>query len=189
MDALIGTLIVAGLAIWALVAFIKAVLRGMKSSPRHDVSPPLRFSDAPSSESTPRLKTPYVLKSSPAAPGADGLVRMAKPTKRAFSDADELHAATSRQRLWIRYEDYNGNESEREVDVYCPRADDPYIFTWCHLKNEPRTFKRENISAWQFLDGRYTVNPLVEQFWSEEGGRNPKDTIPWKRWVELKGRA
>lgn len=188
------TLAVTGIVFAAVIAGIVALGKGFDrvfgKTPGHTISPPLRFSDSPSPTivTTRPDQTPYVLKRAPAAPGDHGLITMAKPTKRAFTNADELHAATSRQRLWIQYEDYNGNESEREVDVYCPRADDPYIFTWCHLKGEPRTFKRENISAWQFLDGRYTVNPLVEQFWNEEGGRNPKDTIPWKRWLEIKGR-
>lgn len=108
----------------------------------------------------------------------------ATATHRRISFLEEQQAAQARQRLWIRYEDYNGNESERKIDIYCPKEDDDYIFAWCCLKQAPRTFNRNKILAWRVLDERFTFNPLVERYFQEEGQRGLEEKISWSRWKE-----
>lgn len=117
------------------------------------------------------------------------LIPMDVPARRPFTFREEQHAATARQRLWIRYEDANGSRSEREIEVYAPRADNAYVFAWCCLRQEPRTFRRDQIRAWRFLPAQFDFNPLVEQYFQEEGDRSLEDKISWKRWQELRRSA
>lgn len=163
MELLILMLLI--VAIWA-VPFTRAVWRGYRET---------------SSSSPDRSKTkPYTLWA-----GSAGKIQpMAKPTKRKITFRDERDLAASRQRVWMRYEDYNGNESERKIEVYCPKEDDNYIFAWCCFKQAPRTFNRNNILAWQVLNEHFDFDPLVERYFQEEGQRDREDKIPWQRWKE-----
>ena len=63
--------------------------------------------------------------------------------------------------------------------------EDEYVFAWCCLKEEPRTFNRNNIQAWQLLPERFRPDPLVDRYWREEGMRKMGDKIPWHRWKEM----
>lgn len=126
--------------------------------------------------SVPTRKT-YKLHSDP-----DQLVQMNEPTSRLLTYKDELKAYKSRQRLWIRYRDKNSNITERKVEIYNPE-DDEVLYTWCCLKKEPRTFARRNIEAWQLLQERYEFDPVVAQYWEEEGTRDISEKLPWRRWL------
>ncbi|MGH9428190.1 MAG: WYL domain-containing protein [Terriglobia bacterium] len=115
---------------------------------------------------------------------AKPLPPMTKPTKREVTFDDECRLAGARQRIWIKYEDFNGNESERKIEIYCPKEDDEYLFAWCCWKQEPRTFNRNKIIIWQILNEFFEFNPLVEQYFKEEGSRDWQQKIPWVRWKE-----
>lgn len=124
-------------------------------------------------------RRPYVLQ----APPASDVIVMPAPTSRLFTYQDERRAAQSRQRLWIRYQDRGGNITERTVELYQPE-DDEYIFTWCCLKREPRTFARRSIQSWQLLPEQFAFDPIVNQYWEEEGTRDLSEKLPWRRWLD-----
>jgi tetratricopeptide (TPR) repeat protein len=74
------------------------------------------------------------------------------------------------------------NITERKIEIYHAQDDD-YVFAWCCSKQEPRTFIRFSILAWRLLPERYEPDPNVERYWREEGTRDYKERIPWRRWV------
>jgi predicted DNA-binding transcriptional regulator YafY len=123
-------------------------------------------------------KRPYVLKAGP----APDLIAMPEATSRLFTYQDERHAAKARQRLWICYEDRSGTVTERAVEIYQPE-DDEYIFSWCCSKLEPRTFARRSIQRWRLLPERFEFDPIVNQYWEEEGTRDMSEKMPWRRWL------
>jgi hypothetical protein len=100
-----------------------------------------------------------------------------------FSYEDEYRAATARQRVWIQYEDNSGNISERKIEVYHPEDDD-FVFAWCCSRQEPRTFSRHRILAWRLLPEQFEQDPIVERYWREEGTRDQRDRVPWRRWID-----
>lgn len=73
---------------------------------------------------------------------------------RQFDMSTEQKVSRARRRLWIRYRDANGFITQRKIEIHQPRNDE-YVFAWCCLRKEPRTFKRSNILAWQVLDERF----------------------------------
>lgn len=93
-------------------------------------------------------------------------------------------ASSQRRRMWIRYKGIHRPETERIVEVY--RADvDESIFAWCCLRQEPRIFQRDRISAWCLLDERFFKDPLL-MAWAEEEYPQGRDAIPWNRWRQMK---
>lgn len=134
--------------------------------------------ESSSTHPTRTPQKPYTLKSEPAE-----LVQMDEPTDRLFTYQDERKAYKSRQALWIRYQDKAGNITERVVEIYHPENDE-VLFTWCRLKQEPRTFARRNILNWQLLPDRFTLDPVVARFWKEEGTLGFGEGIPWRRWLQ-----
>lgn len=189
-EAVVGlVLVVAGafLVILAVVKVIAAIQSLWRKLHQWDRNLPPRMDHLISHG---MKRTPYILKDPghQPLPKIGQLVRMSRSTSRPFTFFEERHAAASHQRLWIKYEDFNGNITKREVDVYYPKEDDEYIFCWCRLKAEPRTFKRANILLWQFIEDTFEFNPLVERYFQEEGGRDRHDKIPWKRWLERQPR-
>lgn len=177
-------LIIVGLALaYALWPFFRGIVRGFTSSTAVDIrkewnatpDPPPRTVTSPPTGPTKRA---YVLKADQADTTAT-----TTPTTRLFTYADERAAFAAHQPVWIRYEDANGNITERVVEIYHPQ-DDEYLFTWCRLKREPRTFSRHNIRRWQLLAETFQPDPLVAQYWAEEGTRAMGDKIPWHRWIE-----
>lgn len=130
------------------------------------------------SQTTRTAKKTYTLKDEPAE-----LVPMDAPTDRLFTYQDERKAYKARQALWIRYEDKAGNVTERVVEIYNPENDE-VLFTWCRLKQEPRTFARRNILSWQLLPDRFSFDPVVARFWKEEGTLGFGDGMPWRRWLQ-----
>lgn len=107
---------------------------------------------------------------------------MEEPTSRLLTYKDERHAFKARQPLWIRYQDKAGAITERVVEIYNPE-DDEVLFTWCRMKQEPRTFARRNIQSWRLLPERFEYDPIVARFWKEEGTLGAGEGIPWRRWL------
>lgn len=127
--------------------------------------------------SSQKTKKTYTLTTEPAE-----LVDMTEPTDRLFTYKDERHAYKARQPLWMRYQDKAGTITERVVEIYNPE-DDEVLFTWCRMKQEPRTFARRNIQSWRLLPERFVFDPLVARYWKEEGTLGAGDSIPWRRWI------
>lgn len=63
-------------------------------------------------------------------------------------------ACLATKRVWIRYGRPNGEESARTVDPYGIGAlfGRWYLHGWCHLRNEPRTFRIDRIRRIDVLD-------------------------------------
>lgn len=134
--------------------------------------------DTSDSQTTRTSKKTYTLKDEPTP-----LAQMDAPTDRLFSYQDERRAYKARQALWIRYQDKAGHVTERVVEIYHPENDE-VLFTWCRLKQEPRTFARRNIQSWQLLPDRFNFDPVVARFWKDEGTLGLGDGMPWRRWLQ-----
>lgn len=103
--------------------------------------------------------------------------------KRYMSQKDANDILESRRSITIRYEDADFNRIKRVIDVYDIK-DGTYLESYCHIKNEPRTFKISRIKSWKF-DEHFDRDPKVEKWWKTEGLLQIQDQIPWKRWVDL----
>lgn len=99
-----------------------------------------------------------------------------------FTSEDEHHAFRTGRPVWIRYADKAGHVTERVVEIYRP-GEDEVIFTWCRRKRAPRTFVRRNIHNWRLLPERFDFDPVVAQYWDEEGTRDRSEKSPWRRWL------
>lgn len=170
--------VIALLTLFALVAvFVWARSGRRPSEKRH-----FPYVTPESDRST--AKQPYVLHATP----ARDLVVMPDATTRLLTYQDERSAAMARQRLWIQYEDRAGNTTERHIEIYHPE-DDEYVFAWCCSKMEPRTFARRSIRSWRLLPEQFEFDPIVEQYWREEGTRDMSEKLPWRRWIENQPKA
>ena len=156
---------------WFVWLFFKGIRRGY--STKETRKPSTSIVGA-----TP-VKRPYILNAGP----APGLIDMPEATTRLLTYQDERHAATARQRLWIQYEDRACNTTERNIEIYHPE-DDEYVFAWCCSKLEPRTFARRSICCWRLLPERFEFDPIIEQYWREEGTRDMSEKMPWRRWID-----
>ena len=58
-------------------------------------------------------------------------------------------AVQQRQRVWLRYRSWQGEETEREFDPYGIVVNEGYWYTsgYCHLRNDLRTFRIDRITA------------------------------------------
>lgn len=58
-------------------------------------------------------------------------------------------AVQQRQRVWLRYQSWQGEESEREFDPYGIVMNEGYWYTagYCHLRHALRTFRIDRITA------------------------------------------
>ena len=63
-------------------------------------------------------------------------------------------AVQQRQRVFLRYEAWNGDESERDFDPYGIVFNDGYWYTsgYCHLRRDLRTFRLDRILALEMGD-------------------------------------
>lgn len=95
----------------------------------------------------------------------------------------EAFAAKDHWRVWIRYEDASGNESERKIDIHAAQEDN-YIFAWCCLKNGPRTFRRDRILEFKILNEHFEFKPALERWFREEYPQGDQ-MIPWERFKEM----
>lgn len=162
-------LVGAAFLIWFILPFLKRT-RHVHRQDNHQattvVAEPRRHA---SSTKIYTLKTP-------------GLTSMHQRSTKEFTYEVEYQAAVARQRIWIQYEDKSGNITERKIEIYHPEDDD-YVFAWCCSRQEPRTFSRWNIRAWQLLSERFEADPIVERYWREEGTRDMEERVPWRRWI------
>lgn len=172
IEALISLLV-----IYVLYRFLRS---STKNSPV-DIRKEWHATPTPSQKPPPsghKQKSTYTLKAEPRA-----LVEMPEPTTRLFTFEEESRAAWARQRLWIHYKDKGGNVTERKVEIYQPEKDE-VLYTWCCLKQEPRTFARRNILQWRLLPERFDYDPVVAQYWDEEGTLDQSEKLPWRRWLQ-----
>ena len=105
------------------------------------------------------------------------------PSSERFGVKSKQQAATERRRVWIKYEDGEGRITKRKIEIYCP-VDNTYVFAWCCVRKEPRTFKIDNILEWKLLDERFEYNRIVDEYIGEQ--LVPKDwnrKIPWDQWI------
>lgn len=165
--AIIGLL---ALPAWFAWIFFKGARRGY-SSTAHQQPPQQPIVAKPD-------KRPYFLKSG----SVPNLVDMPESTDRLFSYKDERQASKARQRLWMRYQDRSGHVTERKVEIYHPENDE-VVFAGCCLARAPRTFARRSIQSWQLLPERFEFDPVVDQYWEEEGTRDMSEKLPWRRWL------
>ena len=120
--------------IGAIVLLIWIISRLLGRSSSNNVSPSLSF--RPSDRKQPTQSVPHPsLTNSPLS-----------------FDAAFDEAVTKKKRLWIEYRDLNADISQRNIEVYFPK-DKTYVFAWCCLRNQPRTFRRDAILRWKVLDG------------------------------------
>lgn len=97
----------------------------------------------------------------------------------------ERQAAQEHHRVWINYEDSQGDDTERKIEIYNPQDDD-YLFAWCCLRKGPRTFRRDRIKRWKILDEQFEFDPLLERWFKEEYPRGDS-AVPWPRFSEMNG--
>lgn len=87
------------------------------------------------------------------------------------------------RRIWIKYQDAEGRVTDRAIDIY--ESDDNYVFAWCHLRKEPRTFKTENILQWKVLNERFQRDSTVHRYINEQLlPKNWSGKIPWEQWQQ-----
>lgn len=67
-------------------------------------------------------------------------------------------AAQQERRVHLRYQDWRGEESERDVDLYglVYRGGYWYSTGYCHLRRDMRVFRLDRISAAEMLDETFT---------------------------------
>jgi len=102
-------------------------------------------------------------------------------SKLPFLDAIQ-EAAAQRRRVWLKYVDSESRITERKVEIYRPE-DKIYLFAWCCLRNEPRTFKIGNILEWKVLDEHFEYNVLVDQYVQQQLlGKDWNNKTSWLIW-------
>jgi predicted DNA-binding transcriptional regulator YafY len=71
-------------------------------------------------------------------------------------------AAQHNQRVWLRYQGFGVEESQRVVDPYgvVHHHGRWYVAGWCHLRQDVRTFRLDRIAEIQTLDEAF-VRPTV----------------------------
>lgn len=99
-----------------------------------------------------------------------------------YSYESELFAAKNFRVVKITYEDQSGNHSTREIEVYRP-LNDNYVYGYCRLCKEPRTFLVSGIRQWKVFPDTFTFNPLVEQWFATEGRKLSVERENWNSWV------
>lgn len=73
-------------------------------------------------------------------------------------------ACLTRQRCWMRYSRLDGDESAREVDPYGIGAffGRWYLYGWCHLRNDHRTFRIDRIRRADILPQTFEAPEEVD---------------------------
>lgn len=166
--AIIGLL---ALPTWLIWRFLKGIRRGYSAN-----EPDQKIKQTDEAQSS---RKPYVLKQGP----APDLIDMPEATDRLFTYEEECRAAQAHQRLWMRYQDRSGHVTERKIEIYHPEHDE-VLFAWCCLARGPRTFARRSIQRWRLLPERFEFDPIVDQYWEEEGTLDMSEKLPWRRWLD-----
>ena len=162
MDLLILSLLVLlGWSVWLI--FLRSSRKGKGVTGSHHTVDSSRETSTAKVEPTESIKIP-------------------DPDSGLFTSEDEHKAFKAGQPVWIRYEDKSGRVTERVVEIYRPGGGE-VIFTWCRRKQAPRTFARRNIRNWRLLPERFDFDPIVAQYWDEEGIRERIEKNPWRRWL------
>lgn len=73
-----------------------------------------------------------------------------------FYDCNAENAIQQRKRVLLKYKNEKDEISERKVDIYFSKFG--CFFGWCHLRQQPRTFKLENVLEWKILDESFEWN-------------------------------
>lgn len=99
-----------------------------------------------------------------------------------YSLAVGQSALSQKRKLWIKYKDSDGRISERNIEVYdC--SDNLYLFAWCCLRNEPRTFRIDHILECKLLNERFQQNITAEKYIREQLlSKNWSSKVPWDEW-------
>lgn len=102
-----------------------------------------------------------------------------------------LTACNQSQQVWLRYYSPQANKtSERTVDPYALdiyRASNPYLWGYCHLRQELRQFRIDRIQSLQVLATQFTPDPqfnlkdILKHSFQYEGGGKP---VPVKIWFD-----
>ncbi len=102
-----------------------------------------------------------------------------------FNAAVQQHVAGKR-RIWIMYQDAEGRITQRKIEIY--HWDDAYLFAWCCLRNEPRTFRIDNIIQCELLSDQFQFNPTVERYIREQLlAKDWSNKIAWVEWQRVSG--
>lgn len=89
------------------------------------------------------------------------------------------------RRLRLRYRDAEGRVTDRTIEIY--RCDPNYVFAWCHLRKEPRTFRVENILQWEVLNESFQRDPTIDRYIAEQlVPKNWSAVIPWEDWQQTR---
>lgn len=115
-------------------------------------------------------------------PREKSLTAQTASTSQYFSYENELFAAENQRVVRIAYKDKSGNVTKRDVEVYHPR-DDSYMYGYCRLRKEPRTFLIDNILRWEMLPEKFVFNPLVKEWFETEGKKMGAEREDWEAWV------
>lgn len=88
---------------------------------------------------------------------------------------------TQKRRAWIKYQDAEGRITQRNIDIY--NCDSTYLFAWCWLRQEPRTFKIENVVQWRALNERFQPDPTVDRYIREQLlPKKWEEKVAWEEW-------
>jgi hypothetical protein len=94
----------------------------------------------------------------------------------------EAFAAKARWRVWIRYEDAQGAETERKIEIHAPQ-EDSYIFAWCCRAKAPRTFRRDRILEFKILNEHFDFKPALDRWFREEWPKGDR-AISWEDYMK-----
>lgn len=101
-----------------------------------------------------------------------------------FFDKYAEQAIKNRKRVWIKYLASNNELTERKVDIYY--SQNGQIYGWCHLRNEARTFKINQIKEWKILDENFNWDKDLSAYLKERRDLGPNASPPsfqkWKDW-------
>jgi predicted DNA-binding transcriptional regulator YafY len=66
-------------------------------------------------------------------------------------------AVQQRQRVWLRYRSWQGEDTEREFDPYGIVVNEGYWYAcgYCHLRNDLRTFRLDRINALEPVEASF----------------------------------
>lgn len=103
-----------------------------------------------------------------------------------FNSAAKQRVATEKRRIWIKYQDAEGRISERKIEIY--QWDNDYLFAWCCLRNEPRTFRIDHIVQCEVLSEQFQAHPTIERYIREQLlPKNWSVKVPWAEWQRMAG--
>ncbi|HEV8540191.1 MAG TPA: WYL domain-containing protein [Nitrospiraceae bacterium] len=105
---------------------------------------------------------------------------MTTPSALPFLGRYARQAAREHRRVWIKYREPNGQVIESTVEIY-HAIWSGHIRGWCHPQRCRRTFRKDHILAWQFLNEQFERSAGMERWAGWEGW--------FERLRELRGTA